>query len=242
MAKKKRRGSSQPGVDPNEVRRQKLEARRAAKVEALREKEKRDRREKLVRRAALIVLATGVVWFLFLRQPGIPDTLAGHTVEHFSTAGANQHTNSTVAYDTSPPVSGEHAFNAAPCGIHATQIPNENMVHALEHGSVGLIYAPTLEAASISAIEGIVSGYDDHVFSEPYADPMDSPIAVVAWGHMMRLDTVDQVAITQFIDAFRGDADSPEATTPCDNTENAPFQPSGGGTETPLPDATSTGG
>ncbi|MEA2433804.1 MAG: hypothetical protein QOG54_1261 [Actinomycetota bacterium] len=249
MAKKKRRGTAPPGVDPNELRRQKLEARREQKAAALREAEKRETRERLVRRVALFALAAVAIWFVFLRG-GTPDVIAGHAIENFSTAGSGDHTASnevTVDYPMSPPVSGQHAPNPAPCGVQDTQIQNELMVHTLEHGAIGLLYKPDLEIDSIRSLENIVSGYDDHVFSAPYAD-MSTPIAIVAWAHTMRLDSVDEAAIQEFIDTFKTSGDAPEPEQVCDNTQNSPFQAAESDPsnvtvpDTPLPDATATDG
>jgi hypothetical protein len=241
--KKKRRGSGQSGVDPNEIRRQKLEARREAKAAAQREKEKRERRERFVRRGALVVLGAGAFWFIFVRGAA-PDEIGGHTIEHFSTAGANQHTDGTVDYSMTPPVSGEHAGSPAPCGIHATQIQNELMVHTLEHGAIGLLYDPTLDLEQIRTLEGIAGSFDDHTFSAPY-EGMETPISVVAWAQNMRLDSVDEAAINEFIDTFRTGGDAPEPQNECPNTQNSPFQPEGEGdsgstSETPSPEASPT--
>jgi hypothetical protein len=237
MAKKKRRGSSQTGVDPNEARRQRLEARREAKAAALLEQEKKARREKLVRRVVFLGLAAVIIWFLFLRT-SVPDQIGGHTIEHFSTAGANQHTDATVSYPMSPPVSGEHAQQPTACGIYSESIPNETFVHNLEHGTVGLLYQPSLQASSIKALEDIAGGYDDHVISMPFAD-METPIAIVAWANTMRLTEVDEAAITEFIDVFAAGAQAPEASQDCNNTEDSPFQADS--QSTPQPEQTGAG-
>lgn len=224
MAKKKKKGSAQPGVDPNEKRRERLEAKRAAKAAAQEARRKKEQRERLIRRIAMVALFGVLVWFLFLRG-ATPDEINGNPITEFSTAGANQHTGTQVPYEDIPPVSGQHSGQAAGCGVFGQPIPNENMVHTLEHGAVGLLYQPDLELEQIRQLESIVGEYDEQVFSMPFTGGMQSPITIAAWGHTMELERVEEASITEFIDFFRGGGDAPEANQACDYQDPQPFQP-----------------
>ena len=223
-------------------RRERLEARREAKAKAVVQQRRRQQRQRITRIVVLVGSLALIIWFLFLRN-AIPDAIAGHEIEHFdpfiseSQAGT-LHTDQPVTYASDPPVSGEHSPRPADCGVYNTQVPNENMVHTLEHGAVGILYNPDQDKVDdIETIEELVQSFDSHVFSEPYPE-LDPPYAVLAWGHMMRLESYDDAATREFIDFFRQGGDAPEEQD-CPTNQDNPFgetpspTPSPGETETP---------
>jgi hypothetical protein len=214
------------GAEAQERRRQRLEARREAKAQAMAAQRRRQQRERLVRWLSIAALLTVAFWFLFLRGRG-PTEIEGHPISSFSATGVGEHVQGTVNYETTPPVAGPHAQSSAPCGVYAEQIPNENLVHTLEHGGVGLLYVPELDPKDIEEIESIVRDYDTHTFSAPYPG-METQIALVSWGRMMRLDELDVSAMREYIDTFR--AEGPEDQE-CPNTQDSSF----GATPSPSP-------
>jgi hypothetical protein len=238
--KKSQKRPAPPGVDPNEKRRERLEAKRIAKAQALAAKRKREARERIMRRVALLALLGFAVWFLFLRT-ATPDEINGNPINDFSTAGANQHVSGTVPYQDSPPVSGQHAPQPTFCGVHSAPIPNETMVHNLEHGAIGLLYAPDTDPEDIQTLESIVGDYEDNVFSMPYQGQMDSPIVIAAWGHTMELDTAEEDSVRQFIEEFRHGGDAPEANQVCEHQDPQPFDATPAPQETPTPTPTQGG-
>ena len=238
MAKKKKRRSTRPpGVDPNEQRRERLEARRRAKAEAEAARRRKQQRQKWMWRGVFLLLALGVFWFLFLRG-GRPDAIAGHELETFSETGVQEHSDQPQTYEMTPPVQGTHAATPASCGVYSEPIPNENLVHTLEHGAVGLLYRPDLALENIRALEKLVD--EDHIFSAPYAGPpaMKTPIAAVSWGEMMRLEELDVQALEEYIDTFRGKG--PEDQD-CPLDQDSPFEPPEPSPE-PTADTTPAGG
>jgi hypothetical protein len=198
--KTKRRRSG--GAEQHERRQQRLEQRRAARAAALAAAERARRRRRLVRGALFIVIALLPILAYALFRPTAPTQIEGHEIQTFSPAGENQHQEGDLDYESNPPVSGAHSIRPAACGTHAEPIPDENQVHTLEHGAVGIQYLPTLAAREIAILEDIASSYDSHVFSAPRPE-MSSPIAVTSWAHMMRLDSLDASAIRTYIDEFR---------------------------------------
>ena len=233
---------AQPARDveqSQDKRRERLEARREAKAKAVADRQRRERLRRITRFVVTFGVLGFIVWFLFLRN-SIPDAIAGHEIEHFDTFATESragtlHTGETVSYPSLPPVSGDHRPIPANCGVYNASIPDENMVHTLEHGAVGILYQPDAPLEEIRNIEEIVGGLDSHIFSQPYPN-MESEYAVVAWAHRMVLDSYDQEAIEEFVDVFSGGGDAPETNQPCDTTADTPFEP----TPSPSPAATAT--
>jgi hypothetical protein len=236
-AKKKQRRAAR-AADPNEVRRERLEARRQAKAEALAKKQKAERRAKAIRRSIALVLIAGLAWFIFFRNTR-PSEIAGNELVLFSDSGvANEtsHVPGDVDYPMNPPVRGNHDPQAMPCGTYAEQPDPEQMVHALEHGAVGLLYDPeAVEPEAIADLEGLVGDYDSHVFSAPYPG-IPKPFVIVSWGEMMQLDDRDVPAIREYIDTFRDKG--PEPGVNCPPGENDTFEPAPEETPTPSPSPT----
>lgn len=237
MAKKKAKKKNRPeGFDPNERKRERIEARRQAKAEALARQRKAQRRERIIRRTGFVLLAVFVVWFLFLRGAA-PDEIDGYEIEHYSTSSGNPpHPPNAIGlpYEMSPPVSGQHSGNNVPCGTFGGPIQDEVLVHNLEHGAVAVLYEPTLPITQVRDIEALVREYDDHTMSAPYEGEMETPIAVAAWAHIMRLPEFDENAVREFIEEFRAGGDAPEAFQDCPNEADDEFQPPGA---TPSPGA-----
>lgn len=248
MAKKNKKKNRPEGFDPNQRKRERIEQRRQAKAEAMERRRKAERRERLIRRLGILVLAVFAFWFFFLRTQ-VPDAIAGHEIEHYSTSAGNpNHVDTTVSYEMSPPVSGQHSGNVQPCGTYGGPIQNELMVHMLEHGAVGIVYQPTISEQEVRRIEEIVADFDSHTFSAPYEGQMETPIAVLAWANIMRLNELDEDAIREFIDEFREGGQAPEAFQDCPNEADDDFdpQPSQDPGQTPVttpaPDASPAGG
>ena len=220
---KKRKKSG--GAEAAERKRQRLEERRQQKAEALARQRKAAARARAVRSVALIALAGVAVWFFFLRS-STPDEINGHAITGFSGAGVNAHSDQPQTYEMTPPVQGTHG-GAAPCGVHGSPIPDENFVHSLEHGAVGLLFDPTkVTPEDIKKLEALASEADENVVSAPY-EGMEPAFAIASWGERMDLDELDITAVNEYIDAFAGKG--PEAGQTCPNTVDTPYTPAESG-------------
>jgi len=185
----------------HERRQQRLEERRLAREQEL-AREARAKRQRDLLRRTIIALVLGVLtWFFFFRTQPLTE-IAGTRIMNFSTSGVNVHRTGSLEYETTPPVSGPHAPQPAACGTYAEPISDEEQVHTLEHGAVGIQYRPDLDPEQIAVVEELVAGYDTHVFSAPYPG-MEPNVVVSSWGEKIELDSARTQVIRAYIRAFR---------------------------------------
>ena len=122
----------------------------------------------------------------------------------------------TVSYSTTPPTSGPHWREWADCGTYDEGIPDERIVHNLEHGNVVISYnlpdpeeskrfKKVVEGLSARNVWGIVRSYSE---IEP------GTVAMAAWGIIDEFQGVDQGRIETFFDTYRGYRGAPELV-PC---------------------------
>ena len=125
------------------------------------------------------------------------------------------HTTGTVDYDRLPPAGGDHNPTPAPCGFYTQAIPDEHIVHSLEHGAVWIAYDPDLDVADIARLQALVDGQAD-VIATPYADlPAGSTVVVSSWGRQLLLDAADDPRLEEFVEQYRRFKEAPEANIGC---------------------------
>jgi len=106
------------------------------------------------------------------------------------------------AYNSNPPTSGWHYVDPAPWGVYDQQIPDEVLVHNLEHGGIWLSYKDPTNQDIINQLKDIAGRFPTHMIVEPRPQN-DSPVAVAAWGHLLKMDTVNADTIYSFIRRYR---------------------------------------
>lgn len=108
-------------------------------------------------------------------------------------------------WNSRPPTSGPHSPQVASWGIHTESVPDWIQVHNLEDGGVIIHYnCPEGCPEIVAELTDIVTKKGTRqLILQPYSN-IDSRIAVTAWTRLLALDSVDRVAIEEFIDAYRG--------------------------------------
>ena len=119
----------------------------------------------------------------------------------------------SVHYNSIPPTSGPHFAVPPATGIYESPMPEGLQVHALEHGHIGIQYAPDISTDQVAALRRIGARYPDDVFVAPYA-PIGHGIALTAWGRIDTFDGVDEARIVRFVEALRGRYDHGWRTSP----------------------------
>ncbi len=130
------------------------------------------------------------------------------------------HVEGVVDYEQTPPAGGDHNAVWLNCGVYTQPVPNENAVHALEHGAVWITYDPArVDSAGVDALEAQLP--KDYTVLSPY-EGMDSPIAVSAWNAQLTVDSPDDERIGEFIKAYWRNTNGPEPLAACTGALDAP--------------------
>ena len=113
-----------------------------------------------------------------------------------------------VSYKTNPPTSGDHYPSPASTGTYNQAIPDETLVHNLEHGHIEYLWKPgQVNQDLVTALQKLVRS--DSSFSLVAPRPTnDVPLAFTAWGELMKCPRPASTAAviaaaTQFEKMFR---------------------------------------
>jgi hypothetical protein len=198
---------------------------RDAKLAAFRQAQSRQKRNRLiaiitgsVAAVAVIGLVIGFVVTSATPKPD-PSTIAIEGLQTYPGLTAN-HVTTAVDYEQNPPVGGDHSAAWLNCGVYTESVPNENAVHALEHGAVWLAYDPAqLDEAGVEALRSKLP--DSYILVSP-VDDLESPVVASAWGAQVALDDPDDARLGAFIDRFWRSNDAPEPGAACTGGIDAP--------------------
>jgi len=181
--------------DPKRQRRQ---VAREAKLEAQRRRETQRRRRALVIYAGLALVGVAVIGLIARSatrpQPG--ERVAGQGSSHI---GSGQ---SHPAYNSNPPTSGWHVPQTVSWGSLRSEVPDEVVLHNLEHGGVWISYKNPGDTVLVEKLEALASRYRSKVLIT-LRSKNDSPIAIAAWERLLKLETYDEQRIVEFINAYR---------------------------------------
>jgi hypothetical protein len=118
----------------------------------------------------------------------------------------------TEGYSVVPATSGAHWAGATtPLGIpsparwgrYDAVIPDEVLIHNLEHGGIGLHYDCAEECPEIvAALDDLMPRNPSQYIMTPYPG-LPSKIAITAWRHHIYLDEVDVEEILKFIEEYQ---------------------------------------
>lgn len=109
---------------------------------------------------------------------------------------------SVTTYNSDPPNSGDHWPAPAKGGVYDNSLPDEQLVHNLEHGYVWISYKPDVGDDVKGELKKIVEEDNWKVVLEP-RDKDETMIALVAWGRVLKLDTPDYDKVKAFIKTYR---------------------------------------
>jgi len=125
----------------------------------------------------------------------------------------NLHVEGAVDYRLEPPVAGPHNPVWANCAFYDGEIPNENAVHSLEHGSVWITYTGEADQAALDQIGTFVDA-SDHIIASEYPGQAD-PIVLTAWNRQLGVDSIDDPRVVEFLDTYLLADTAPEPGASC---------------------------
>ena len=124
-------------------------------------------------------------------------------------------------YNSVPATSGWHysgpGLAPAPWGVYDEVLPDEVLVHNLEHGGIGVHYdcpdgCPDLVATLSNLVNRAVGGGLKIIMS-PYPG-METTIALTAWNYLDKFNELDLQRALEFIDAHHASPNAPEPLVP----------------------------
>jgi hypothetical protein len=201
------------------------DARRAEKVAAMLAQQKRQQRNRRIGFigggvAAALVIGLIITFVVTSAQPKVdPASISIGELETYPGLTAN-HVTGSVDYEQTPPAGGDHNAVWLNCGVYSEPVPNENAVHALEHGAVWVTYDPAaVDEAGVQRLRDQLP--DTYIVLSPY-EGIAAPVVASAWGNQVFLDGVDDTRLADFIQKFWRSNDAPEPGAACTGGLNAP--------------------
>lgn len=159
-----------------------------------------------------LVAAIIIVWVVvrLSKDDGAPV----HVGEYFQ-AQSREHIEvgtTHPAYNSNPPTGGWHYASPAKTGIYDVELPDEQLIHNLEHSHIWIAYRPDLSVKQVEMLAEVAKDYGSRVIMTP-RKANDALIALVAWEHLLKMDTVDKAMVDSFVKAHRNKA-GPEKNIP----------------------------
>jgi hypothetical protein len=164
---------------------------------------------------AVIVIGFGI--FLFLQDSATSNlkvtedktsTQAGQVFENLGSehieVGASH-----KPYNSNPPTSGPHYVQPADWGIYDKELPDEQLVHNLEHGGIWISYKD-IDPDTKAKLEAIGKANPGSVVVTPRTQN-DTPIVVSSWTRLEKLTTYNEATILDFIKANKNKSPEPLA-------------------------------
>jgi len=108
----------------------------------------------------------------------------------------------TVKYNTTPPTSGDHWTIPASCGFYPGGMPDEQIVHNLEHGNIIVSYNLT-DADEIDRLSEVIDGIglsNLWGITRFYDQIPEGQVALATWGVLDTMEGVDRDRIEAFFD------------------------------------------
>lgn len=112
----------------------------------------------------------------------------------------------SVDYSTTPPTSGDHWDWWARCGFYEDGLPDERIVHNLEHGNIVVSYN-LQEGPALEQLKNFMDNFElapSWAITRFYDEIPEGTIALSAWGVLDTMPGVDEDRIEEFFRTYAG--------------------------------------
>lgn len=136
----------------------------------------------------------------------------------------NNPANDNVTYNSVPPSSGDHWGTAQRCGFFDDPVPDEQIVHNLEHSNIVISYNLP-NPADVDRLKDFYNnlneGWRNHfTIARPYPEIAEGQIALSAWGVTDIMDGINPDRINRFYEHYVGRL-GPEGAISCRGAQTA---------------------
>ncbi|MDP3696515.1 MAG: DUF3105 domain-containing protein [Candidatus Taylorbacteria bacterium] len=181
-------------------------AKREDKEKAAQEEQRKKMTGKIIKWAIALAVLVLLGWPIYSYFKKASDKSAKSAPGQYFQAQSRDHIKVGAehpTYNSNPPTGGWHYDQPAQTGIYDKEFADEQLVHNLEHSHIWIAYKPDLPVDQIEKLADIAKDYGSKIIMTP-RQANDTPIALVAWEHLLKMDSVDEAVVREFIDAYRG--------------------------------------
>jgi len=166
----------------------------------------RSGRAKRILTASLgLAIAAGTVGLIWLTSRGaeLGQAFPNQGQEHIAIGARHP------PYNSNPPTSGPHYLQPAAWGIYQDELPDEELIHNLEHGGIWISYND-IDQTTKQRIEALANLHPDKLIVTPRASD-DAKIVLASWRRLLKLDTFDEETVISFIKTNKNRSPEPAA-------------------------------
>ena len=181
----------------------KAQARRKQRL-AARAAEGRDRQWLWIAGGVLValLLVGGIAWVAFRQasRPALGEVVPSQGQQHIQVGQSHP------PYNSDPPTSGWHYEEPARAGFYAEPLPDEQLIHNLEHGHIVISYdcSKLADCETVKTeLQDMVRSFESWKVVAVSRQNADAAIALTAWGRIDKLDDYDADRISAFIQQWR---------------------------------------
>lgn len=150
-----------------------------------------------------LVILIGGAWFLNVKdnkergradQPFVGEKMPDMGAAHVARNATHP------PYNSNPPTSGWHwGDGVAGPGIKDRPMPDELVLHSMEHGAAVLWYQDDMAPEDVERLRKVFNDSSGKKIMLPRKD-LEVPVALASWGYLLKLETIDEAKIKEFIE------------------------------------------